>query len=81
MLDEGPKESRNLVTLYAERLRSRHIRQEVPGSRLRPRRAKAPVVREFGRQSASRSHRMPDISIPPSGLLPGAGDDHASSPA
>ncbi|HEU4793110.1 MAG TPA: hypothetical protein VFS96_05590 [Nitrolancea sp.] len=78
MLDEGLRESRNLVALYAKRLQ---LRQEGSGSRPLPRRAKTPVVREFGRQSAARSQRLPNTSSPPSVPPPGAGDNHAPSPA
>lgn len=81
MLDEGPRESRDLVALYAERLQLRQVRWVEPGSRPQPRRAKTPVVREFGRQSVARSHRPPNTSSPPSGPPPGIGDDHAPSPA
>lgn len=78
MLDEGPRESRNLVTLYAGRLQLRQLRRA--GLESRPRRAKTVVVREFGRQAA-RSRRSPDAAPTASWLPPGDSGDHASSPA
>ncbi|WP_040667362.1 hypothetical protein [Nitrolancea hollandica] len=80
MLDEEPRESRNLVTLYAERLQLRQLRRAGLESRPRPRRAKTVVVREFGRQAA-RSRRSPEAAPTASWLPPGDGGDHASSPA
>jgi hypothetical protein len=80
MLDEGPRESRNLVTLYAERLQLRQLRRAGLESRPRQRRAKTVVVREFGRQ-ATRSRRSPDTAPPASWLPPGDSGDHASCSA
>lgn len=79
MLIEEPRESRNLVELYAARLQLRQIRQDSMGSRPRSRRASAPVVKEFGRQAGQRARQPLHRSSLPPWPPADTGDDYTSA--